>query len=197
MCVQPDARRIRGSSPHVLVARTDKIFLTFAHHCKALRLHSVVKLGSSQQQKKMYSSYRSRVEEELTAAQGRGAAKYGHGGEGNEQRRFCAFPAQCLDGDCCMEGCGACAMLRNNMPFVFQDREARLFSAAQPAVDEVASPIVAMVVCRAVVGQPSFTRSIAAGSHSFVEPRETYDVVTVFEPAAVDLLFLVVGTKLV
>jgi len=194
ICSSADTRPSRAASPNTLVAQSDKIFSTFAHHCQGLRLHCVVKLGGSPSLKKRYSTYRSRVEEDLNVTLGRGAAKYGHGGEGNEQRRFIAFSGLCLDGSCGLDACGTCGILRYGVNFVFRTREARLNSAISPALEGACTETVALLVCRAVVGHPSFT-GFAAGCHSIVEPHDSYDVVTLFEPTAVDLVYLITGTK--
>ena len=81
-------------------------------------LIGAVKLGGPAAPRKRFLAYRARTEEELVASLGRGTPKWGHGGEGNEQRRYVPLRVACwgqagIDGQsvCQDPTCDACRLM--------------------------------------------------------------------------------------
>lgn len=140
---------------------------------------NVIKCAPHTVRRKSYLTFRSRVEQEMVA--GGNTAKYGFGGEGNEQRRYLPLTIQCTLGtagstfavpgtvaECCEDPtCTVCVALRHGINkekmhvashYCTADFQFSLLHAMQmPATSR--SPLRgAIAVCRAVIGTPSFVR---------------------------------------
>jgi hypothetical protein len=135
---------------------------------------NVIKCTPHTMRRKGYLTYRSHIEQGLTA----GAVKYGFGGEGNEQRRYMPLPMRCTLGsagsafapsgtvaECCEDPiCAACVVLRHGINrerlnvashYCTSDLQFSLLHALQMPSP---GPLRAVAVCRAVIGTPSFVR---------------------------------------
>eukprot|EP00455_Lapot_gusevi_P039601 TRINITY_DN4441_c0_g1_i10.p1 TRINITY_DN4441_c0_g1~~TRINITY_DN4441_c0_g1_i10.p1 ORF type:complete len:502 (+),score=27.59 TRINITY_DN4441_c0_g1_i10:158-1663(+) len=140
---------------------------------------NVVKCMPHTVRRKNYLTYRAHVEQEMVA--GGNTAKYGFGGEGNEQRRYLPLAIQCTLGaagspfsaagtaiECCEDpSCTTCVVLRNGVTkeklnvashYCTSDFQFSLMHAMQMPS---AGSLRAIAVCRAVVGTPSFVRDPA------------------------------------
>lgn len=153
---------------------------------------NVVKCTPHTVRRKNYLTYRSHVEQEMVAEGN--TAKYGFGGEGNEQRRYLPLAIKCTLGaagspfgqpgtvaECCEDlGCTVCVVLRHGVSkerlnvashYCTSDFQYSLLHALQMPP---AGPLRAVAICRAVVGTPAFIRDPAHivpgkdGSHSTI-----------------------------
>lgn len=167
------AQSHRGSSrhaaPHEVLSAGDKIRRTaeahFTHSVDAI--HACVKVGGPAAARKRYLAYRGHAEDDLAATVGRGAPKYGHGGEGNEQRRFIPLQLTCPGAvygstDACADpNCEACRILQHGMTLAALNRPTHFVTSTPAAAVSLCAPtwvegtaVAAVAVCRAVVGQP-------------------------------------------
>uniref|UniRef100_A0A7S1PUS1 Uncharacterized protein n=1 Tax=Neobodo designis TaxID=312471 RepID=A0A7S1PUS1_NEODS len=163
------AFRSRRGEPHTRLAVTDKLFGAVRQQVGAdvsKRLTAVIKAGGPAELRKHYTAYRCRVEQELNEVCGVGAPKFGHGGEGNEHRRFvpltlaCAGPAAADDHvtqTCNSSACQVCLFLSGGLSAAFATSESipAYSTAAKALTASSATGVAAVIICRVTVGNPA------------------------------------------
>jgi len=205
------ARASRLFTPHVAVPLNDKtasaICNTFAQHVNTIV--GVVKVGGTTASRKAYLAHRTRVETDLSETCGHGAPKYGHGGEGNEHRRYMPLRVECgtnaleFRGSCGSPSCEVCSLLANGMDLRGLDRASHFStSTVDSALDCCPNGFAAVLVSRVVVGNPLIVDSVEhvqqppAGFHSIVVcETERADSAFVFSDESVDPLYIVLVTR--
>lgn len=205
------ARASRLYTPHATVPLEDKtataLCNSFAPHVSSIV--GVVKVGGQTAARKSYLAYRTRVETELSEVCGHGAPKYGHGGEGNEHRRYMPLNAECgshplsLQGPCGSPTCDVCMLLQNGTDLNSMNRASHFStSSVDAAVDCCGTGVAAVLVSRVVVGNPMIVDTVDdvaephSGFHSVVVcETERTDSAFVFSDDAVDPLFVVLVTR--
>jgi len=140
-------QRPRNSVDHEEVSPHDKSILPVTSQIRGFQVLRAVKL-LARISRKQYLAYRSLVDSQL----GPGAAKYHHGGEGNEHRMFCIVNSLCEGCDCGSPQCEACAVLRDGPALLARQT---FFSHAQEALNSLSSRDGCLVMCRVVIGEPT------------------------------------------
>jgi hypothetical protein len=153
-------------SRHQILSTTDKTFQTILNqYCSAINVVSVVKLHTDAHRRKKFLNYRSFVEQSIQSS---GFGKYGHGGEGNEQRRLfplsygCSAVESGLTAPCSNPGhaCSSCVVLQHGFSMQHLSCGSH-FSVSNPEVlHQWCAPnpagLKAFVIGRVVVGVPQF-----------------------------------------
>lgn len=162
----------RGSrsrfEPHVNLSLNDKVVAALKQQLgvdAGRRLTAVVKIGGAAEDRKRYTAYRCRVESEMNETNGIGAPKFGHGGEGNEHRRFIPLRSECgvacvgHDGNlrsCGAPSCEVCTLLEGGIQATCHSAAIPAFSSVVKAADGASSAegagVIAVAVCRVTVG---------------------------------------------
>jgi hypothetical protein len=209
----------RHAVPHEMLSPGDKVRRTAeAHVAQSVEcVYAVVKVGGPAATRKRYLAYRGHAEDDLAANVGRGAPKYGHGGEGNEQRRFvplqlCCPGAAAGSVDACADpSCEACCVLTNGMTLSALNRPTHFATSTAAAAVSLCTPawidgtqIAAVAVCRAVVGQPALVADSAdvsptapaAPYHSLIvtDGDTRNDSTFLYRDDAVDVQFIIYYT---
>ena len=183
------------------------------------RIVNVIKLSSPSAHRKQYLSYRSAVENTMTR---RDIPKYGHGGEGNEQRRYFPISLQCglatrsksretVLRPCGCDSCEACTIMARGLNLQQMNRASHYCTTSVSAAIPWSTPNMegfkAILVARAVIGQPELIIvQDSAGPPEITFPCDpdtlhstivtttdpTYDGTYLFRDDAVDPQFLVV-----
>jgi hypothetical protein len=209
--------RLRFES-HTPLTMNDKVVVALRQQLGqdvAKRLVAVIKVGGSVEERKRYTAYRCRVEAEMNESNGIGAPKFGHGGEGNEQKRFIPLRSECgmsafSAGEvrsCGSSACEVCTLLELGIRATCHSAAMPAFSAVLAAAEGASGPegaeVVAVATCRVTIGNANVVESSAvdeaSGSvpspgpkqHATVITHDTHDVayVAVSEPT-VDPLFI-------
>ena len=176
----------RGFVPHEPLLVGDKLRSSFDRQLTPYGVSMVgaVKLGGPHAPRKRFLAYRARTEEELVAHVGRGTPKWGHGGEGNEQRRYIPLRVTCygaVDGQstCHDAQCDACRLMSTGLKlqksgcdfFVTTGHISKAVDAClastrcastgesdgdtrSSSVSSANTTCMAFAVCRVVVGNP-------------------------------------------
>jgi len=199
-------QRSRTFTPHSVLAHDDKLTASVRSQLSEFIIEGIMKIGGFADQKKRYAARRSAVEAELNQYNGIGAPKFGHGGEGNEHRRFllirseCGF--QCANGkNCGCRDCDVCGVLDQGSESLLRTKSLTTWSSPRSAVD--ASPQTekfALLICRVIVGNPildSLQTTLANGFHSFASREASHDMVTVADEDAIDPMFLIILSRVV
>jgi hypothetical protein len=164
----------RRFEPHVPIPVSDKAagsVRSVVGTDSAKRIAAIVKVGGPAEARKQYTAYRCRVESEMNQDRGIGAPKFGHGGEGNEHRRFIPLRSECglavvADGvpTCGSPTCEVCTLLEGGIHATCHSAAVPAFSsvakAAEGATDGPDASVLAVAVCRVTVG----TARVLSGS---------------------------------
>jgi len=161
--------------------------------------------------KRQYLNYRAGVEQEMSLKR---AAKYSHGGEGNEHRQYIPLVLKCNLGsgsnpfalpytpvECCQDPCcQVCSLLCFGMSLRQQNRLSHYCTPNAAAAvgwcrSESPHSLLAVGVCRVVVGTPNFVASTSEvmqpppGMHACVvtDGNPVDDGTYVFRDEAIDV----------
>lgn len=164
----------RRFEPHVSLPHADKVAASVRQQLGAdlaRRVVAIVKVGGPADARKAYTAYRCRVEAEMNELCGIGAPKFGHGGEGNEHRRYTPLRTDCgerlISGTtetarvCSSINCQVCRLLDAGVPASFaESATVAAFSTAASAAHQASvspsgkSALSALLVSRVTVGHP-------------------------------------------
>lgn len=202
------AKKRKSALRHELLSLNDpqaQPVLAIVSQIKSSLRVQVIKIDHQSSHRRLYLSYRSNIETAMTA---RGEEKFGHGGEGNEQRRFLPLRSQCdattLSG-CDEPSCEACVMLKHGVNMQKMNRMFHLaFSSLQATLQwcshNSASERHAILMARVVVGSPNLM--VDATSEGSADQHRDFDSVIVnasdptfsttylYHDEAIDPLFL-------
>ena len=176
-------RRASSFSRHHILPVEDKNFQSLLNqYSHAMRVVCVVKLHSDAQRRKKFLNYRSSVESALQ--QSTQVGKYGHGGEGNEQRRLFPLSYGCcgiesgLGQPCGMPSCSVCVAMQHGFSMGHMSCGSHFCVSNPEALHQWCSPnavgLKAFVVGRVVLGMTQFVANHsevarpAGGFHSTV-----------------------------
>lgn len=220
--MRPISNKRASAIRHEVLPAEDKMFHTLAALFSSSlgsfgTVFQIVKITPDTIRRKVYLSYRSQVEQIMTQCR---AVKYGHGGEGNEQRRYFPFSSECClglhDGNreiqCCQSAtCDICTLLQQGFSLQRMHRGSHYSTTTVSVATPWCAPsptggVKALVVARAVVGVANLLHTDDEGNcppievpvdmtavHSTVvtDGRMENDGLYVFRDDAVDPLFIV------
>lgn len=178
---------------HHIASQADKDFVAIASlFGRVAAVSHIVKVAPHPERRRQYLNYRAFVEQRMSASR---LPKVGHGGEGNELRRFVPLTVRCAmhsDADgfvtpCEDPVCEACSLLQYGFSMKWSGRLSHYctssVSSAHPwALPSAVSGLRAIAVARVVVGYPQVLSDSANIGTPWVEGYDSV-VVTNGTPA--------------
>lgn len=165
---------VMSATDRARISVTQPLLPALAQH--GFALVGVLNVAPHSARRRNYLTYRAAVESNMAALK---SAKYGHGGEGNEQKKFLPLALKCGLGDagnpyalpgslasCCTDSsCEVCQLLNCGFSLNTSSKLSHYVTSSVSGAIQWSTPshlgLMAIAVCRAVVGIPLVVGSSA------------------------------------